>query len=119
MTHFNHYIEGYVHNNRIGVLIEFDVSDFTTRTDVFRTMARDIAMHVASSAPDSVDSLLQQPFIKDVALTVGQLIFETAKDLREEISIKRFVRWDKDPERPIQTDPPRSPATIHRLRDTG
>ena len=119
MINFNRYIESYVHNGRIGVLVEFHVSDFTTRTDVFRTLARDLAMHVAASAPDSVESLLQQPFIKDAALTVEQVISETAKKLREEITITRFVRLGAEPQKPVQDDPPRAPATIHRLRDAG
>jgi elongation factor Ts len=50
------YIASYVHNEgRIGVLVEFACKDsFTTKTSEFRTLARDIAIHIAASKPVSL-----------------------------------------------------------------
>jgi len=49
-------IEAYVHfNGKIGVLVELNCeTDFVARTDEFRALARDIALHVASAAPLAV-----------------------------------------------------------------
>lgn len=48
-------IEGYVHGGRIGVLVEVNCeTDFVTRTDGFKALAHDLAMHVAASAPEYV-----------------------------------------------------------------
>ena len=48
-------IEGYVHGGRIGVLVEVNCeTDFVTRTDGFKALAHDLAMHVAAAAPEYV-----------------------------------------------------------------
>lgn len=48
-------IEAYVHSGRIGVLVEVNCeTDFVTRTDDFKALAHDIAMHIAASAPEFV-----------------------------------------------------------------
>jgi elongation factor Ts len=48
-------IEAYVHGGRIGVLVEVNCeTDFVTRTDDFKALAHDIAMHIAASAPEFV-----------------------------------------------------------------
>lgn len=50
-------IESYIHNTKsIGALVELSCeTDFVARNDEFVTLARDIAMHVAASAPLFVD----------------------------------------------------------------
>ena len=48
-------IEGYVHSGRIGVIVEVNCeTDFVTRTEDFKSLAHDIAMHIAALAPDYV-----------------------------------------------------------------
>lgn len=50
-------IESYVHGGRIGVLLELNCeTDFVTRTDGFKALAHDVAMHIAASAPQYVSS---------------------------------------------------------------
>jgi elongation factor Ts len=45
-------IDSYVHSGRIGVLVEVNCeTDFVARTEDFRELTRDIAMHVAASNP--------------------------------------------------------------------
>lgn len=45
-------IDSYVHDNRIGVLIELNCeTDFVARTDDFKSLAHDIAMQVAAMSP--------------------------------------------------------------------
>ena len=49
-------IEAYVHGGRIGVLVELNCeTDFVARTDDFKNLARDLAMHVAASNPEYVN----------------------------------------------------------------
>lgn len=46
-------IASYIHpGDKLGVMVEINCeTDFVARTDEFRTFARDIAMHIAASAP--------------------------------------------------------------------
>lgn len=50
-------ITSYVHHNgKVGVLVEVNCeTDFVARTDDFKTLAKEIALHIASAAPVSVD----------------------------------------------------------------
>ena len=50
-------ITSYIHPpGRIGVLVELNCeTDFVARTDDFKTLAREVAMHIASAAPLAVD----------------------------------------------------------------
>jgi len=48
-------VESYVHSGRIGVLVEVNCeTDFVTRTDAFKALAHDVAMHIAAAAPEYV-----------------------------------------------------------------
>jgi elongation factor Ts len=42
--------------------------------------------------------LLRQPYIRDEAMTVEQFLSQTAAKLRENIIIRRFSRWELNPE---------------------
>lgn len=45
-------VESYVHGGRIGVLVEVNCeTDFVARTDDFKNLVHDLAMHIAASAP--------------------------------------------------------------------
>src|SRR5207247_7499456 len=52
-------IESYIHTGgRIGALVELNCeTDFVARTDEFRTLARELAIQVASMDPQSVGSM--------------------------------------------------------------
>lgn len=48
-------VVSYVHGDQLGVLVELRCeTDFVARSDAFKSVARDIAMHVAASAPQYV-----------------------------------------------------------------
>jgi len=49
-------IDAYIHfNGKVGVLVELNCeTDFVARTDDFRQLARDVALHVASARPLAV-----------------------------------------------------------------
>jgi elongation factor Ts len=133
-------VTSYIHaGGKIGVLVELNCeSDFVARTDAFKDLSRDIAMHVAASDPkfirredvtatdldrekdiyrsqaaqtgkpaNVIDKivegkmtkfyeevcLLEQPFIKDQTISVGQLIGQTVGPLGEYITVRRFARF--------------------------
>jgi elongation factor Ts len=45
-------VDAYVHSGRIGVVVEVNCeTDFVARTDDFKNLVHDIAMHVAASSP--------------------------------------------------------------------
>jgi elongation factor Ts len=133
-------VTSYIHaGGKIGVLVEVNCeSDFVARTDDFKTLVHDIAMHIAASDPKFIRKedvtpedferekdiyraqaaqtgkpapviekivegkmgkfyeevcLYEQPFIKEQAMTVSQLIATVIGKLGENISVKRFARF--------------------------
>ena len=133
-------VASYIHaGGKIGVLVEVNCeSDFVARTDDFKELVHEIAMHIAASDPKFVRKedvtseayarekdiflaqavasgkpphiaekmvagkmekfyeevcLLEQPFIKDQTINVGQLIASKIGKLGENISVRRFARF--------------------------
>jgi elongation factor Ts len=132
-------IGSYIHHGgQLGVMVEVNCeSDFVARTDDFKELVHDVAMHIAAADPryirkedvpaDVLDKekeiararavlegkpekildkivegriakfyeevcLLDQPFVKEATLTVGQLVKTKIAKLGENIGIARFVR---------------------------
>jgi len=127
------------HGGQLGVLVEVNCeSDFVARTDDFKELVHDLAMHIAAADPrfirkedvteDVLDKekdiararalgegkpekvvdkivegrlqkfyeevcLLEQPFVKEATLTIGQLVKTKIAKLGENISVARFVRF--------------------------
>jgi elongation factor Ts len=133
-------IGSYIHHGgQLGVLAEVNCeSDFVARTEDFKELVHDVAMHIAAADPryirredvppevlekereiqrarallegkpeKMVDKivegrlakfyeevcLLDQPFVKEATLTVGQLVKTKISKLGENITISRFVRF--------------------------
>ncbi len=128
----------YNHDNRIGVLVEVNSeTDFVARNEIFTDFVKDLAMHIAASAPLYVSSedipaeeqnrmraeftekttaegkpadmiskivdgqlkkyfaercLLDQPFVKNPDITVGEYVREHGARLGENIVVRRFSR---------------------------
>ena len=104
-------VECYIHaGGRIGTMVELNCeSDFVARTDLFRSLAHELAMQVAATAPkyvrpedvpsDESDppsqvSLLAQPYIRDAGMTVQDLIRNSIAKLGENIVVRRFTRFE-------------------------
>ena len=100
-------IESYIHTGgRIGALVQLNCeTDFVARTDEFRTLARELAMQVASMDPravgeldsdgsDDETALLDQSYIRDPGKTIRDLIRETIGKVGENIQISRFARFE-------------------------
>src|SRR5450755_4171622 len=130
----------YIHaGGKIGVLVEVNCeSDFVARTEDFKELVHDIAMHIAASDPRFVRKedvtpedyarekdiylakaaatgkppqvvekivegkmskfyeevcLLEQPFIRDQTVSIGQLVATKIGKLGENIAVRRFARF--------------------------
>jgi len=88
-------VESYVHNGgRVGSIIVLACeTDFVARLDEFKALAHEIAMQVASMDPQSLDELLEQPYIRDSAKTIRDLITEVVDKTRENIKLVDYKRF--------------------------
>ncbi|MFC1967759.1 elongation factor Ts [Chloroflexota bacterium] len=104
-------VEAYIHaGGRIGTILELNCeTDFVARTDEFKELAHCLAMQVAAMNPQYISEeeitggadvepqaacLLLQPYIKDPALTIKDLIVETIAKVGENIKVSRFARFE-------------------------
>ena len=88
-------IESYVHNGRIGVLLELTCeTDFVARTDDFKKLAKEISMQISAMNPENVEDLLKQEYIRDASQTIEQLVKSVIGNLGENIQVKRFSRLE-------------------------
>lgn len=88
-------IEAYVHNGKIGVLLEIACeSDFVARNSEFKELTRNLAMQVASMNPGDTAELLAQNYIRDEAITIKNLVEQATAKIGENIQIKRFTRYE-------------------------
>lgn len=110
-------IESYVHTgNKIGVLLEVaSETDFVARNEDFTRFTKDVAMQIAALNPTYIKRedvpedvlkeekdkeqfckeyvLLDQPFIKDSAITIKDYLGNLLAKFNENILIRRFVRY--------------------------
>ena len=88
-------IESYIHHDgRIGVLVEVNCeTDFVARLPEFQQFCREVGMQVASQQPETVQALLDQPFIKDASQTMAQLLTALIAKTGENVVIRRFARF--------------------------
>ena len=104
-------VEAYIHTgNRVGAMIELNCeTDFVARTDEFRELAHCLAMQVAAMSPQFISEedipeeadvdpkaacLLLQPYIKDPAITIQDVIVEAVAKVGENIKVGRFNRFE-------------------------
>lgn len=83
------FIGAYVHNTGkvaafVSLLCE---TDFVARNEQFQTVARELAMQVASMKPESVDDLLEQDYIRDPKRKINEIIKELAGKVGENIQV--------------------------------
>ena len=89
-------IEAYVHNNKkVGVILELkSESDFVSGNEEFRNLAKDVAMHIAALAPSDPNELMGQPYIKNPAVTVKELLNQAVQKFGEKIEVSRFAKYN-------------------------
>lgn len=91
-------VSSYIHaGETVGVMLElFCETDFVAKNPEFKSVARDIAMHIAAMAPEDAKELIEQPFIKDAGLSINDLLNNTIQKFGERIEMGRFVRFSLD-----------------------
>ncbi len=88
-------LESYVHNGRIGVLLELRAeTDFVVRSEPFRGLAHELAMQISAMAPKDTTELSGQPCIKDESMKVEDLIKKVIAKVGENIKVERFCRYE-------------------------
>lgn len=89
-------VHAYVHATRkVGALVELrSETDFVAKREDFNDLAHDVAMHVAATDPEDVETLLKEEHIKDPARTVRQRIEEATQKFGERVEVARFARFD-------------------------
>ncbi len=88
-------VQSYVGDN-LGVLVEVNCeTDFVGRNENFRNFAEEVAKVIAHSKADSVDALNNEPWPGDAeSQTVGQHVLAMIGSIKENIAIRRFVRYE-------------------------
>lgn len=85
----------YVHNERVGVLIDLRAeTDFVVRSEPFKQLAREIAMQIAAMGGETVEEVLEQPFIKDPGKKVSDVINDVIARVGEKVKLNKFYRLE-------------------------
>lgn len=84
-------LETYVHHSgKVASIVElFCETDFVARNELFKNLAHDLALQVASMGGDGLE---KQEFIKDPTRKVGDLVKEVIAKTGENIRIGRVFR---------------------------
>ena len=88
-------VVSYIHTGEtIGVMLELLCeTDFVAKNPEFKSVARDISMHIAAMNPSDTTELLGQLFIKDPGQKINDLINNTVQKFGERTEVGRFVRF--------------------------
>ena len=88
--------ESYIHaGGKVGVLLELRCeTDFVARNLEFKSLAHELALHIAGMDPGDVKLLLSEPYVKDQSITVEELIKRAIAKFGEKIEVARFVRYE-------------------------
>ena len=79
------------HTGRVGSMVALACeTDFVAKTEDFAKLGKEIALHIASSKPETVEELLGQEYIRDASKTISELVKETIGKLGENIQILEF-----------------------------
>ena len=104
-------IEAYIHGGgRIGAMVEVNCeTDFAAHTDEFKELAHNLAMQIAAQNPQYISveeipegteiepqaaCLLLQPYIRDLDVTVKDIIDQAIAKVGENIKVSRFARFE-------------------------
>ncbi|HLD70965.1 MAG TPA: translation elongation factor Ts [Negativicutes bacterium] len=89
-------VDFYIHPNaKSGVLLDIRCeTDFVAKNPDFKSLAHEICLHIAAMNPENVEALLLEPWVKDSAKTIKNLVEEAVAKVGENIEVKRFVRYE-------------------------
>ena len=89
-------VETYIsEDGKVGVVVEVNAeTDFVAKNEEFRSFVKDIAEQVAKENPADVEALLNQKSIRESDKTVGEVLTNKIATIGENMSIRRFVRFE-------------------------
>ena len=89
-------VESYIHaGGKVGVLLELRCeTDFVARNPEFKSLAHELALHIAGMDPGDVKLLLSELYVKDQSITVEELVKRAIAKFGEKIEITKFVRYE-------------------------
>lgn len=89
-------VSAYIHTTKkLGAMVELLCeTDFVARNEEYQELGKEIAMHIAAMKPETVEELLAQPYVRDPAKTVKDLIHERIAKLGENIQVGRFTIFE-------------------------
>jgi len=87
-------IETYIHHSgKVAALVElFCETDFVARNELFKNLAHDLALQVASMGANSAEDLSSQEFIKDPTKKISDLVKEVIAKTGENVRVGRIYR---------------------------
>ena len=84
-------------DGKVGVVVEVNAeTDFVAKNEEFRSFVADVAKQVAEKNPADVEDLLAQESIAVEGKTVGEVLTDKIATIGENMSIRRFERYETD-----------------------
>ncbi len=89
-------ISSYIHaNGKVGVLVKILCeTDFVARTEQFKKLGHELAMHIAAMSPENIEELLSQEYVRNQKITIDAFIKDYIAQLGENIKIGEFCRFE-------------------------
>ena len=86
-------IKTYTHNDSVGVVLKVGCeTDFVARSEPFKELVHNLAVHIVAMDPANIDELMAQPFVKDEGTSVEDLVKGVIAKTGENIKIDEFYR---------------------------
>ncbi len=84
-------------DGKTGAMVEVNCeTDFVAKGEAFLAMVAEVNQQVLEDAPASVEALLAQPSKAQAGASVQQYVTEKIAAIRENLSIRRFVRYQRE-----------------------
>ncbi|MBI2625171.1 MAG: elongation factor Ts [Candidatus Nealsonbacteria bacterium] len=89
-------VESYIHpTGKVGVLLDLRCeSDFVARGEDFKKLAHELCLQIASMEPEALEDLMAQPWIRDQARAIKDLVDEYIAKIGENIVVNNFTRYE-------------------------
>lgn len=89
-------ISYYIHaNGKVGVLVKLLCeTDFVARTEQFKELGHELAMHIAAMNPANVEELFSQEYVRNQDQTINELVKDCISKLGENIQVGEFCRFE-------------------------
>ena len=86
------FVGSYVHTTgKIAALVTLLCeTDFVARNEEVRNLAKEIALHIVSMQPTSVEELLEQEYVRDGKYTIAEMVKSLSAKTGEKITVGEF-----------------------------